>query len=100
MAGTMEIQNDRKAENDQKSGTTESDRNSGTTGNDRTNRNDLPTFATLGEGRQSHCRNNKTSRISFLSVIPIWFGAPEYWPSIKESAVFFATETETEIWRL
>ncbi len=89
MAGTMEIQNDRKAENDRnsgttendrnsgttendrKSGTTENDRNSGTTGNDRTNRNDLPTLATLGEGKQSHCRNNKNSRISFLSAIPI-----------------------------
>ena len=84
MAGTMEIQNDRKAENDRKSGTTESDRNSGTTGNDRTNRKDLPTLATLSEGKQSHCRNNKISRISFSSAIPIWSGgAPEYWPIIS-----------------
>jgi hypothetical protein len=66
MAGTMEIQNDRKAEIDRNSGTTENYRNSGTTGNDRTYRNDLPTLATLGEGKQSHCHNNKISWISFF----------------------------------
>jgi hypothetical protein len=50
-------------------------------------------FATLGGGNQSGCRNNKNSRISFLSAIPIWSGAPEYWPSVKESAVFSATQS-------